>query len=400
MENKNLILSRTNLPNKIHYPELDKLFNWDKLYSISPEDIKFTASFGLDLLKNEWEKVYDGNWDDKLPIEQDFVYESVIQLLRDNIPFSQTPLYLASVEMIKQGYERWGCKTEEEFASREQIIRNTYELVKEYGFKTQQELTDLTFNPYQHNGKYMDEPGIFIGHGGRYLYHNGNHRMPIFRLLNIPEIKVKVNARHKEWVDFLLYVKDISYKIWGENKVYQPVNHVDFEHYNTEWSNYRLELIKSNLFPESKTVLDIGALWGYFSSGLESQGLQCTAVENNKDFAYIMTKLRYAQNKNFEIYEGNIFDLQNTKYDVILALNIFHHFLKSKEGYDKLTNFLNNLQVKEIYLQTHQPEEKQMQGAYRNFDSLTFVDYVRINSHLTQYKEIGEELGRKIYKIY
>ena len=188
--------------------------------------------------------------------------------------------------------------------------------------------------------------------------------------------------------------------MWGENKIYQPVNHIDFSNYKCEWGDYRFKKIKEYLNPNDKTLLDIGALWGFMASSFEKEGLQCTAVENNKSFVYIMDKLRIANDQTFEIFDKNIFELPTSKYDIVLALNIFHHFLKTEKTFNQLTEFLNKLNMNTMYFQVHRPSEPQMIGAYRNFNHNEFLDYIIENSCLTHYKEIGKELGRKIYKLW
>jgi len=386
--------------NKNHCEELDNLFNWNKLYPVSIKDIKWALTTAFDIRKGEWNKVWSGDWDKKLPIAEDFVQTSVTKMINENLPFEETELYKYSIKKILAGEYRWGCKTVEEFKTRGEHILKIFNNIKKYGFKTQKELDSIKEYSFKVNNICIDEPGVAIDKDGRYLYHNGNHRLAILRVLDIKTVKIKVNARHKDWVEFLQYVKNISKDIWGEARIYQPVNHIDFNDYECEWSNYRFNIIKENLDKNNKTLLDIGALWGYFASSFEKEGLECTAVENNNSFVYIMDKLKIANDQNFKIFNGNIFSLDNFNHDIVLALNIFHHFLKSEQSFNNLTKFLNNLNMKTMYFQVHRPEEKQMIGAYRNFQSEEFLKYIINNSCLTHYKEIGEELGRKIYKLW
>ncbi len=81
-------------------------------------------------------------------------------------------------------------------------------------------------------------------------------------------------------------------------------------------------------------------------------------------------------------------------------MNIFHHFLKKKELYFKLIELLKRLKMKELFLQTHRHNEAQMEGAYKNYSPEEVVDFVLENSCLDEFKLIGEEDGRPIYKLY
>lgn len=388
--------------NKIHCPELDKLFDWERFYIINPKDIKWVLSTltGFNVVKNEWHKVYDGDWDKKEYIENDFVHYSVMQMLKEQKPFIETDLYCSSVNKILKGEPRWGCRTVEEFKKRGEHIIKIYNKIKKEGFKTQKELNSKQEYNFKINGKFVDDPGIVIDRDGRYLYHNGNHRLAIFKILNTPKINININVRHKQWVEFLQYVKNISTKLWGEGKIYQPVDHFDFMEYKPEWGDYRFNIIKKHINKDLKTVLDIGALWGYFSSKLEEEGFNCTAVENNAEFIYIMKKLRTSKDQTFKVFDKNLFSLQEYNFDVVLALNIFHHFLKKETSFNYLTQLLKKLNMKEMYFQAHQTEEYQMKEAYVNFNYKEFVDYIINNSCLNQAIEIGEEKGRKLFKIW
>ena len=47
------------------------------------------------------------------------------------------------------------------------------------------------------------------------------------------------------------------------------------------------------------------------------------------------------------------------EYDVVLALNIFHHFLKDKRSHDKFVRMLQRLQTKIMIFQSHLTSEPQ-----------------------------------------
>lgn len=385
---------------RTHCPEFDNLFDWQKLYSINPKEIKWALTNGFDITKNEWYKVWNGDWDGKIRIEEDFVQTSVKEMIFNNVPFEKTSLYQFSVKKINNGQKRWSCLTEEEFFKRGQHILDIYKDIKENGFKTQEELNSSGKYSLKINNVFVDDPGVVLDKDGKMLYHNGNHRLAIVKTLDIPEIKIKINVRHKQWVDFLLYVKSVSESIWGENKIYQPVNHPDFSNYNCEWSNYRYELIKKYITKEDKTLLDIGALWGYFSSSFEKEELICTAVESNSTFTTIMNKLRIANDQRFNVIQKNVFCLDHYNYDIVLALNIFHHFLKTEDAYNNFKNMLQKLNTKTLFFQAHRQEEQQMMGAYKNYAPEEFLSFIINNSCLTNYVEIGEENSRKIYKLW
>lgn len=187
-------------------------------------------------------------------------------------------------------------------------------------------------------------------------------------------------------------------------KIYAPITHVDLHSVPSLYGHKRLDLIKENLTgPYNGTVLDIGSHWGYFSHKLEDLGFDCFAVENDPENLYFLKKLQKAEDRNFAVFDKSIFSLDTStkKYDIVLALAVFHHFTKEEKTYEQLVRFLRNLQMREMYFKPPDPEEPQMQSAFRNYSCEEFVQFIIKNSCLNNYKPVGTaEDGRKLYKLW
>ncbi len=118
---------------------------------------------------------------------------------------------------------------------------------------------------------------------------------------------------------------------------------------------------------EAARSLDVGAYWGYFCHRMEDHGFNCTAIEYLATNQYFLKRLRDIEKKQFDIFSGTVFDYREDKeFVVVLALNIFHHFLKTKEDYDRLVELLGRLKMKRMFFEPHCPDEAQMQGSYKN----------------------------------
>ena len=119
---------------------------------------------------------------------------------------------------------------------------------------------------------------------------------------------------------------------------------------------------------------------------------------------FSIVKLKKIENKRFKIIPKSIFNSPEDipkKYDVIIALSIFHHFIKEEKIFKKFIEFLKTLKGKELFFEPHNPDEPQMRGAYRNFDNDEFAEFIVENSAFTAFKKIGfSEHGRALYKIY
>jgi hypothetical protein len=90
----------------------------------------------------------------------------------------------------------------------------------------------------------------------------------------------------------------------------------------------------------------------------------------------------------------------DTPFNIVLALNIFHHFLKTKESYEKFLCLLGHLQTDVLFFEPHLPDELGMQEGYRNYSPSDFVDFLLSNTTLTKAAIIGTaEDGRSLYRL-
>ena len=185
--------------------------------------------------------------------------------------------------------------------------------------------------------------------------------------------------------------------------LYQKVFHPDLQEYSFKWGDLRFNLVKDNMSAFTGTLLDIGTNLGYFCHRMEDEGFDCYGVEENRLYRYFLRKLKKAENKNFKIISKSIFRYNKNKelvFDVVLALFIFHHFLKRKNTYLNLIKLLNRLKIKEMFFGAHNPRELQNIEGYINYTPDQFVNFLIENSCLKEAKLIGEmENGRCIYKL-
>jgi hypothetical protein len=117
-----------------------------------------------------------------------------------------------------------------------------------------------------------------------------------------------------------------------------------------------------------------------------------------------LRKLHLAQERKFRIIEESIFSFverERPAFDSVLALSILHHFLKEESSYHQLVRLLNTLETKEMIFEPHNPAERQMRGAFRNFESGAFVNFILENSRLTHAEQIGvAKDGREIFRLF
>jgi len=372
----------------------------DKTYWINPQTIRYSSLKEFDIYKYKG-KIIGGNWDRlRKKFEQLDVYVAFKEVFVNGKKWDETVFYKRILGSINKGEFLWGCKNKSELDQRCRSLSILYYKIRNNGYKSQGELSiEDTYDAMRID----DEITLCVGRYGDLLFSNSAHRLAIAKLLGIKNVPAKISVRHPRWVNFrkevLLYAKKHGAKI------YNPITHPglrDMPPFHK--SEDRFRIMRNNLSAKEGKLLDIGAGWGYFCHKFEQEKFHCYAVENDRENLYFLKRLKRAENRNFEIIPKSILeyqDIKNLYFDVVLALNIFHHFLKKKDTYYEFINFLRNLRVKEMFFEPHLPNEPQMESAYENHSNKEFVKLIIQNSNLKNAQFIGEaEGGRKIYKLY
>jgi len=239
-----------------------------------------------------------------------------------------------------------------------------------------------------------------VGRSGELLFYQGIHRLSMALKLGIPSIPVKVGFRHKEWYDFRETVK--GYAKAHRGLIYSPINHPDFITFNTGWTEYRGNLISQHISKESKTVLDIGAHWGYFSELLARKGKDCTAIEKAPSMYRFLDKIsKFPDKPGFNAVNMGINEFlsgHNQYFDCVIALNIFHHFLKNKEGWANLVKVAESLHTNEIFFQM--ANDKTLGKFGKGYKKTADVLQLLVDkTGLRNVSQIGTENNRAIYHI-
>ena len=377
-------------------------FDVDKICWVDPKRIIYSSLKEFDIYKDKG-RVIEGNWDRLEKRFEDLeVYVAFKERSIEGKDWEDTAYYQGILDDLRNGKIRFG-RSKSDLDRRCKYLDSLFQNIKNRGYKSQSEILSEqnTYDPMQ----IEDEITVNVGRKGDLLFNNGAHRLSIVKLLGIPRIPIKITVRHPQWVNFrrqiLLYAKNQS-----SGKIYQPIPHPDLQDLPSfhDSESDRFNIIQKELSVRKGRLLDIGANWGYFCHKFEEIGLDCYAVEIDRVNVYFLEKLKRAENRHFKVIPESIFqyqDIENLYFDVVLALNIFHHFLKDKSSYLELINLLKKLNMKEMYFQPHLPNEPQMRGAYRNYSEEEFVEFILQNSKLNKAKFIGAARdGRKIYKLY
>ncbi|MBI2450077.1 MAG: hypothetical protein HYV47_00915 [Candidatus Nealsonbacteria bacterium] len=376
----------------------------DKIYLVSPQKIEFCLSAPFNKWRN-YGKILAGDWDKLGPkFEELDSYKAIQQRFLEGKKWEETEFYKRILGYIANGEVNRGCKNKEELDERFKNIDLLYSRIKKNGYKSKEELhsPEGWLGKLEKSSAVLDDVSVAVGRTGQLLFIDGRHRLAIAKLLNIPEIPVRIIARHAEWMNFKRELITFSKNYQG-GQLYQPLTHPDLQDIPHRREDLRFKIIKDNLSLENKTLLDIGANLGYFCHKFEEEGFHCYALEENRMCLYFLRKLKKAENRRFEIIPESLFEYKSNQevvFDVVLALSIFHHFLESKDSYSNLIKFLQKLKVRELFFESYLPKEFGSRPFYKSYAPDQFVNFIIENSCFKKAEFIGNsEEGRPIYKL-
>ena len=186
----------------------------------------------------------------------------------------------------------------------------------------------------------------------------------------------------------------------SNGKLYAPVPHPAFADIPAKHGPKRFDLIAPHLEFKNGTVLDIGSNFGYMAHRLEELGYRVTAVEQSPGKAYFLRELRDLCERRFEVVQDSVFNLEKPNYDIVFALNIFHHFMKTRESFEQLEQFLASLKCRMMIYQAHNHDEPQMAGAYNNLRPDEAARFISERLSLPRIEEIGSyRKERKLFNV-
>ena len=386
------------IPSTLDYPDLVQIDPQSLISLMRLSNIDSDLLSTL-LAKEAEPRTSEGKWDVALDekFEELDVYESIRKHFLENQPWEETRLYARVVLEMGKGQVKWGCKTPEQYLRRlKERIEPLYESMKEDGYLTQTELS---------SGKPSDEIRVAIDRKGELLFMDGRHRLAIAKILGIEKIPVKIILRHSEWVEFQEAIGRYADKD-SRGKIYQTIEHPDLSFFPAHHADKRFEMLCDSLGEYdcgNKKLIDIGTHWGHMCVKFEELGFDCVAIEKLHSNIYYLRGIREAFGRSFEVWQGDIFDYPAIEeMDVVLALNILHHFCKTEPLHKRLIMLLKRMNAEIMFFQAHRHDPPgQMEGAFRNYSEEEFVSFIIEHTGLNCWEKLGVASdGRPLFKLW
>lgn len=349
-----------------------------------------------------------GQWDVlRHKFSETRIYRAVEARIRHHASWQSTDYYLYALQQIDAGRKLWGCANRADFdihcASVDQLIQSI--LVDGY-----RDSVSLSNQARMDSALGQSEVIINISRDGLPLFQDGRHRLAIARVLGIPQIPVQVLVRHADWVAFREFLLRVARSAGGTSRagvLYQRAAHFDLLDIPAEHGcEDRWAAIAPHVPAAQGRALDIGCNLGFVCHRLEELGYSTLGIEYLPDIAYAARRIAKAECRAFKVITGDILDettLTNANglhYAVVMALNIFHHFIKTERGYQRLRTLMGRLDIETMYFEPHQPDDPQMQGAFFNPAPDEFAELVRSWGHFKSASAIYlASDGRPVYKL-
>lgn len=376
----------------------DRFLDVRRLLWVSPAEIEWCArdEFNAEFTRG---RIEPGDWDlATVRFAELDIAVAAREVYAEGAPWSETRFFDNLVRDTEAGRHPYGLSSREDVEAHCRAFDRLHESMVSRGYLTAEEsqmAVDGSKSPW-------DEVSVGIARDGRLLFCNGAHRLALAQSQTYERIPVVAAVRHPQWMAFRKAIEQYVDAYGGTT--YQPPQHADLATVPAHHScANRFELIRAGLASSVGTVLDIGANWGYFCHRLEAMGFECTAIEDSPDNLLFLTKLRDSGSRRFTIV-GQSFLAKDVpprnEYTVILALNIFHHFLKSKGAFERFEAVLNRLQADEVFFEPHLPNELQMEGAEAYMSPEELTRFVAQRLHMTSVELLGRDKdGRGLYHM-
>ena len=343
--------------------------------------------------RNEVGRVKAGDWDlNTMPFEHLDVYQAFKERFVEGKGWEETSYYNVKyhsyVKKIADPKEIPQNGVMAQFEDYESLYRE----IRQNAFKSKQELSLPSL-------KQSDEITVRIGRNGELLFEDGRHRLAIAKILGLEKIPVLVTWRHKNWVKIRSEVKDILNNISIPNRFPLPPCHPDLNiplgTSNNGHDPY-FHLIDSHLPLRKGCLLHIGAEWGSLCHLFEDEGFECYGIEGNREDFRVLQALKMANNKKFTALCLSAGDfIEKSEFDVVLAFNVFHRYMKTKEEYERLMLFLSRLRTKILFYEPASSQKDKSEAAYIKPGQEEFLRIISNQTGLSDWQCIGYSVNQQ-----
>lgn len=352
--------------------------------------------------------VADGDWDrGGVAFEELEEVRAIKARMTNGEDWHRTDFYRWLIQDVQAGRTHWGCRTVADVERRFRRIDALIASVRRFGVLEPHEVG----RAQDPNGQYPDLIEVNIGRTGELLFQDGRHRLAIAKILGLPRVPVRVRVRHLEWQKFREQLFDLASgkdKSTGSSLLCQRPTHPDLQDIALACdAEGRLGALLAHLRVPHGTVLDLGCNLGLFCHYFEKIGFDCVGIEINPDVAGAAAQFARNESRRLQVRVGDILSpgvhdpLLAQRHDLVLALNVLHHALNTREDFERLQILLGKMRPRQMFLELQDADDRQSRNAYARFDDSEFVAFVQHAVGLPIAQPIHRAHdGRAIYSLH
>lgn len=390
-------------PHTVYWIDTDRIesHTCQKTHSDDWEDAIFDQSGRVP-------RVQGGDWDIALhSVSEMRICRAVWDRVRHGTAWSSTEYYKFAVRQIKTGRTVWECSDQTAFDKHCCTVDQLIDSIAKHGYRDAATLppsaAGASFSVYR-------EIVVNLGRDGSPLFQDGRHRLAIARATGVKRVPVQVLVRHSEWQSFREFMHRMARSQGGASKrgtLYQAplhfdLNEIPYAHACEDRWNAMRECISGGV----GVALDIGCNLGFFCHRLEAIGYSCIGVEYFPDIAEAARRIAVAEGRTLRVVNGDILlpstleEVGTSEFSIVNALNIFHHFVKTEEGFHRLRQLLGRIRTETMFFEPHLADDSQMRGVYANPEPNEFVALIQEWSGLKRATPIHVATdGRAVFRL-
>lgn len=271
--------------------------------------------------------------------------------------------------------------------ARVEYLRRLYEDLRERGYSDKRGFLSFQDGKIIENWIGSRPIDVVVNRDGLIYTWDGDNRLAMLHHLGSQKV-IKVRACfHSRIKEMLASARTI----YGEEAIYQPIEHPVFSNWEIKKKDTRLtlDLIKKRL-PSCDGILDIGSCTGFYTSELARHyKTYVVGVESHK-LRYEISETLFPWYREYygkvKFIYGNYESLKiKERFDLVLVLSLLHHYLK--EGEERVLSFLEKVYEncrKCVLVEVAHETEEQMLGIRPTPDQGRWIDILG----QTRFKEV------------
>lgn len=188
-----------------------------RIVRVPPDRIAYNSGRRFSYIGDRYEDgglIAGGDWDRDVDRfgertiwagDTDTIYRSFVERFENGRDWEDVPFVRKALRELERDsdWDWHGCESREEVLERCRRMDRLFRDIEENGYRSKRELLQAAECGPKRNPELFrflyDEVVVNVGRDGRLLFVGGHHRLSIAKILDVPEIPVRLFVRHRGW---------------------------------------------------------------------------------------------------------------------------------------------------------------------------------------------------------